>query len=225
MSVVSILRNARIPSGWLAALSVVFVCLPWVVIQFIPGDTMEPYEFRASLHRELGRSTSGQLVYWQADAEEGDAPGDTIVLAFDRSYTRGFVDSTAVQGASAWFEGGLMTPEVFYGEQYLFYGLPQVYVRQVKSGFLWPDQWTELRLLYLSPLQTLAAPIQVLFLVRAEEFTIRSFSVLIARCMILGGAGWAIVADRLRGRRLAFVLLIYAILAVLLTIPILGDLY
>jgi hypothetical protein len=219
------LHNARIPSRWLATLFVVFLGLPWVVIQFIPGDSIEPFEFRAVLHHELGRSANGQLTYWQTDVHEGDAPGATIVLAFDRNYTRGFTDSTAVPGASVWFQGGPMTPEVFYGEQYLFYGLPQVYVRQVKTGLLWPDQWTELRVLYLSPLETLAAPMQALFLVRAEECTIRLFSVLLARCILLGGAGWAILVDRLRGRSAAFALLVYAIVAMLLTIPILGDLY
>jgi hypothetical protein len=219
------LRNVRIPSRLLLVLAIVFVCLPWAIIQFSPDDAGDAYVFEARLQRELGRSANGQLRYWQAEVQGGCAPGTAIVLAFDRSYTRGVDATRATDGATAWFAGGVMTPEVFYGEQYLFYGLPQVYVRQVKTGLLWPDQWTELRILYLSPLETLAAPVQALFIVRAEEFTIRTFMVLLTRCTLIAGAAWAIVAGRLRRRRLAAVLLIYAILAILLTIPILGDLY
>jgi len=225
MNVVSPLRTSRIRSRWLAALAVVFVCLPWAIIQFIPSDAIDAYVFEARLEHELGRSSNGQLEYWQAEVQAGDAPGAAIVLAFDRSYTRGFADTSTVQGVSVWFEGGLMTPEVFYGEQYLFYGLPQVYVRQVKSGLLWPDQWTELRVLYLAPPATLAAPIQAVMLIRAEEFTAMLFAVLIARSILVVAAGWVTVSGRLRGRRLACVLLLYAILAVLLTIPVLAELY
>jgi len=118
-----------------------------------------------------------------------------------------------------------MTPEVFYGEQYLFFGLQQVYVRQVKSGLLWPDQWTGMRVLYLSPLENLVAPLQIPFLIRSDSFTWRTLAMLLARCVLLGTTIALVAKKKLRGDRLAVALFLFAMAAMLLAMPVLGDLY
>jgi len=209
----------------LALLAATFLALPLLIVQVMPTDTPEAFAFRGVLSEELGRAAGDKLVYYRVEVVEGTAPGSTISVALDRDYTRGLAASALRPGAKSWFQGGLMTPEVFYGEQYLFFGLPQVYVRQVKTGLLWPDQWTGLRVLYLSPVETLAAPLQLPFLVRSDSFTFRTFAILLARCALVAGVIVLAVRRRLKGAPLAIALLAYSIVAVLLTTPILFDLY
>jgi len=209
----------------LALLATVLLALPLIIVQVMPTDTPEAFVFRGVLGEELGRAAGDKLVYYRVEVVEGAAPGSTIAVALDRDYTRGLAASELRAGARSWFQGGLMTPEVFYGEQYLFFGLPQVYVRQVKTGLLWPDQRTELRVLYFSPLETLAAPLQLPFLLRSDSFTYRTFAVLLARCALVAGTIVLAVRRRLKGPPLAIALLSYSIVAVLLTTPILFDLY
>ena len=219
----SIGRSHIVPA--LLLLTAASLVLPLVVVQAMPTDTHEQFIFRAVLSEELGRATGDKLVYYKVQVMEGEAPGATVSLALDRDYTRGLDQAAMQPGVESWFQGGLMTPEVFYGEQYLFFDLPQVYVRQVKTGLMWPDQWTELRILYFSPLETLAAPLQLPFLIRSDSFTRKTFAVLLARCALLAGTIVLVMRRRLKGAPLALALLAYAIAAVLLTLPILFDLY
>ena len=208
-------------------LAVLVLLLPVLVVRLIPTDTHEPFVFRAMLTEHLAQSDSGKLQYFRANVVDGNAPASSIVVALDRAYTRGYQPALTSASTAAWFQGSLMTPDIFYGEQYLFFGLPQVYTRQVKTGLLWPDQWTELRVLYLSPVATLAAPIQIPFLIRSDSFTYTILAVLVARSILVGLAVYAVIRSRRsprRGTTLAL-LELYALFAMLITIPILGDLF
>lgn len=199
--------------------------IPLVIVHIIPTDTVEPFVFDARLTAMLAESGGGKLQYYRADVLDGSAPASTVVVALDRAYSRGYDPETTSVGLTAWMQGSLMTPDIYYGEQYLFFDRPQVYVRQVKTGLLWPDQWSELRVLYLSPVETLAAPIQIPFLVRSDSFTYRIFAVLIARCVLLLSTIVVLVRRRLKGGPLIAALLVYALLAIGVTVPILGHLY
>lgn len=209
----------------LALLAALSVLVPLAIVYAMPSDTVEPFVFRARVTEDLGKSTNGQLQYHRIEVVDGDAPAHVIAIALDHSYSRGLTPADVVPGFEAWFQGGLMTPDVFYGEQYRFFGLPQVYVRQVKSGLLWPDQWSELRVLYLSPFETLAAPVQIPFILRSDDLTPQILVVLLGRCALIAITVALIVRRRLRGNALAVALLAYALAAILLTTPILGDLY
>ena len=206
-------------------LAVLLFLGPLATVQLIPTDTTEPYVFRARIAAYLGESSNSQILYFRADTLDDAAPAQALVIALDRSYSRGMNPSHVVPGFEAWFQGGPMTPDIFYGEQYLFFGLPQIYVRQVKSGLLWPDQWSELRVLYLSPAETLAAPVQIPFLLRSDGVTLRVIAVMLARCALIAATAVTIFRRRLRGSMLLAALLCYALAAMLLTVPILGDLY
>lgn len=206
-------------------LAIVLVLLPLVLVHLSPTDTVEPFVFRAQLSEMVGQSENGQLSYYKSNVLEGSAPAAIIVVALDRSYSRGYEPLSTAPGRTVWMQGGLMTPDVFYGEQYLFFGLSQVYVRQVKTGLLWPDQWSGLRVLYLSPAETLAAPMQLPFLVRSDSFAYGLLAVLVARCLLIASTAYVVVRKRLRAGRLVAAIMAYAVMAMLLTIPILGDMY
>ena len=208
-----------------AVLLLLFIVLPLFIVQLIPTDSPEPHVFKAVIGDELGRSTNDQLVYFSAEGLEGSYPARDMAVALDRAYTRGASPEDFVPGDAAWFQGGLMTPEVFYGEQYLFFGKPEVYVRQVKSGILWPDQVTELRILYLSPLTTLAAPVQLPFFVRSEEMTGLVLAVLLARLALVIVLAVVIIRRARRKEDVLAPVLVFAVVAVLLTVLILGNLY
>jgi len=218
-------RSTGQPRGRLAALACAVLLLPLLLVQLVPSDTVEEYVFRALPSEEMGRSASGQLSYYRVDVLEGAAPATSVVVALDRNYSRGYTPDSVSSGSPCWFQGSLMTREVFYGEQYLFFGLPQVYVRQVRTGVLWPDQWTGMRVLYLSPLETLAAPLQLPFLLRSDSFTWRLLAVLLVRLAMLGVLIALAVKKRLGGVRLPIALLLFAMASMLVTMPVLGDLY
>ncbi len=217
-------RSSRWSVRWSLLLALVFVLLPPIIVQFIPTDSPEEFVFRARISESLGQSANAQLQYYRVDVTESAELPHVAVVALDRSYSRGYQPPIPIN-LHAWFQGGLMTPDVFYGEQYLFFGLTQVYVRQVKTGILWPDQWSGLRVLYLSPLQTIAAPLQVVALMRSDSFTYRIMAVLLARSLLLASALWFAIRARSINKHLTVVALAYAVSAVVLTIPILGHLY
>lgn len=217
-------RTRRRPLLAAVLLSLIIV-LPLVIVQLIPTDSPEPHVFKAAVGHELGRSTSDQLVYFSVEAVEGTFPATDMAVAIDRAYTRGASPEEVAGGGTLWFQGSLMTPEVFYGAQYVFFGKPQVYVRQVKAGVLWPDQVTELRVLYLSPFATLAAPVQLPFLVRSEEMTGAVLAVFLARLALVIVLAVLIILRARKKEDVLLPVLAFAVLAILITVLILGDLY
>ena len=212
-------------SAHLSAMAVIAVLLPLILVQLIPASSSAPYVFRATLAQHLGQSSNEQLQFYEAQVAQGTAPADTLVVALDRNYTRGLDDTTTATGATHWFEGSLMTPEVFYGEQYLFFGMEQVYVSQVRTAHLWPNQKTELRILYLSPLTTALAPVQIPSLLQSDSLSARLMGTLLARCALLIATIIFVVRRRHDTVLVLPGLLIYAVVAMLLTLPILTDLY
>jgi hypothetical protein len=199
--------------------------IPLVIVQVMPTDSPEPYLFKARFEGHLGTSSNGSLTYHQVSVLEGEAPASTVVVALDRNYTRGLCADITSPGAESWLQGSLMTREVYYGEQYLFFGPPQIYVRQLKSGMLWPDQTKELSILYLSPLSTIFAPIQIPFLLRSDGLSARTIGTLLARCALLIATIIFVLRRRNETAPVLSGLLTYAVVAMLLTLPILADLY
>ena len=116
-----------------------------------------------------------------------------------------------------------MTPDVFYGDQYLFFGYQQLYVSQVKSTLLWPSQIDRLKTLYLSPLVTVASVVWVWMLPFAEEYSLSSWLLVIARFVLLCAAVAAALVWRRKRHAwmpgLVWVVGVYALLAVILAIP------
>ncbi len=167
------------------ALVLAAALIPLVAVQVIPTDSPEPYLFKARFEDHLGTSSNESLSYHEVSVLQGKAPTTTIVVALDRNYTRGLSPDITSTGTESWMQGSLMTREVYYGEQYLFFGPPQIYVRQLKSGVLWPDQATELRILYVSPVTTVLAPIQLPLQLRSESLSARTVGTLLARCALL----------------------------------------
>ncbi|MFW6102740.1 MAG: hypothetical protein ACOC7M_00435 [Chloroflexota bacterium] len=208
-----------------AALVAVIIVLPLVIVQLIPTDAPMEHVFQAAVQEELGRSSDSKLVYYSVDALQGSYPANDLVIAIDRAYTRGAAPEDIQTGGTYWFQGSIMTPEVFYGEQYLFFDRPQVYTRQVKAGIMWPDQWNGLRELYLSPVTALAAPIQLPLLVRSEEMSALSMAVLLARLALIILLVVLVVRRLRRKQDILVPLLLYAVAAILVTVPILTDLY
>jgi len=209
----------------LATLALAAAFLPLLLVQIVPSDTVDQYGFKAEVVQTLGDSGNGQLQYFRAVVLTGMAPDDVLVTALDRNYSRGYTPGSIAPESTCWFKGDLMMPDVFYGEQYLFFDTPQVYVRQVKTGLLWPDQWTGMRVLYLSPLATLAAPVQLPFLLQSDSFTWRMLAVLAARCIVLGTVIALAAKKTLRGADLPMALFVLILVSMLVTMPVLRDLY
>ena len=207
------------------AMVIAAVVLPLCVVLPRPAHKVSEYVFEAELEEFLGESTNGQLTYFAASTLHGDAPAESVVLSFDKAYTRGSTPTEFKIGSSYWVEGSLMTPEVYFGEQYIFYGPPQLYLRQIKTGALWPDQVTELRVLYLSPLSTLAAPIQLPLLFRSDSLSARIVIALVLRCILVAAVlVWSVRRRRSRAS-VTVALSLYALVAIVLSLPVLGDLY
>ena len=75
-------------------------------------------------------------------------------MTLDHGYTAGIGSAAASSaespgthplGGPFWLHGTLMDRETYFGEQYLFFGYPQLYVDQVKAGLFWPSQLKRMR--------------------------------------------------------------------------------
>lgn len=124
-------------------LTVAVFLYPLLVVQIIPTDSPEPYVFKARFNELLGETMNGKLRYYMVEHLDGISPSPEFVVTVDLGYSRGASKEKIGEGRELWMQGSLMTPEIYYGEQYLFFDLPQIYVRQIKKGVLWPDQLTD----------------------------------------------------------------------------------
>ncbi|MBN1630976.1 MAG: hypothetical protein JW990_14530 [Thermoleophilia bacterium] len=164
---------------------VAFAVLPLVIVAVTPGLDDEAFVSRAEVGSRLAETMSGKLEFLLVDALEGRAPADRFVITVDHGYTAGLTDAL---GEAFWLEGSLMNRDTFFGEQYLFFGYPQLYVSQVRAGVWWPRQVERLRSLYLAPLSAAASVYLVGAMPFMEEYSPGSYGLVVARFVLLLGA-------------------------------------
>jgi hypothetical protein len=205
-------------------LFIIIIIIPLVVVQVIPTDTPEPYLCKVKIKEDFGNSGGGKLMYYLVQNIEGASPPE-FVAALDTSYTRGLSHVSPTAGKELWIQGSLMTHDVFYGDQYLFFDYPEIYVRQIKERGLWPDQITELRIMYAAPVMNLSAIATVWIFPFIEEFRPTTFTILIAQAAVVVAATVLLVKRRKKKGHVALVILSYVVIMILLTIPLLTDLY
>ena len=206
-------------------LTVAILLFPLVFVQIVPTDSPEPYIFQARFNELLGETMCGKLRYYSVESIDGISPSPEFVVTIDLDYSRGSSTESIEKDRELWMQGSLMTPEIYFGEQYLFFDLPQLYIRQIKNSILWPDQLTELRILYLSPVNSLLSPIQLPFYLISEEFSLVGFLVLIGKTAIVVSTGYLAMKNRTEWRFVIKIMLTYALLAIIFTVPVLTDLY
>jgi len=206
-------------------LTVAILLFPLVFVQIVPTDSPEPYIFQARFNELLGETMCGKLRYYSVESIDGISPSPEFVVTIDLDYSRGSSTESIEKDRELWMQGSLMTPEIYFGEQYLFFDLPQLYIRQIKNSILWPDQLTELRILYLSPVNSLLSPIQLPFYLISEEFSLVGFLVLIGKTAIVVSTGYLSMKNRTEWRSVIKIMLTYALLAIIFTVPVLTDLY
>ena len=206
-------------------LTVAILLFPLVFVQIVPTDSPEPYIFQAKFNELLGETMGGKLRYYSVESIDGISPSPEFVVTIDLDYSRGSSTESIEKDRELWMQGSLMTPEIYFGEQYLFFDLPQLYIRQIKNSILWPDQLTELRILYLSPVNSLLSPIQLPFYLFSEEFSLVGFLVLIGKTAIVVSTGYLSMKNRTEWRSVIKIMLTYALLAIIFTVPVLTDLY
>ena len=209
-----------------------FMALPLVVVAASPGGDDEAFVCRAEVESRLAETLEGKLEFLLVNALAGRPPAERFVVTIDHGYTGGVDENLGEASADAsetavghvlWLQGSLMDRDTYFGEQYLFFGYPQLYVSQVKSGLLWPSQVERLKSLYFSPV---AAPASI-YLVGAfpfmEEYSGGTWALIIARLVLVLAAVAAAVAYRKRRRRwtpgLIWVVGAYVLIAIGLAVP------
>ena len=216
-------RNLVFSSLMLACL-----VLPLVTVQFTLKDIEtdpQSYMFEAQISEKLDETLNGHLQYFRVELLEGEAPASEFVVLIDRTYTRGYSNIKLELNQEFWGLGNLMTPEIYFGGQYLFFGLPQLHVWQIKGTIFWPDQGTELKLLYRAPIASLLAPMLVVFYPTVEEFTLSNYVAILAQTIVLAATIVLLIKNRQDKERIIEILLLYVFLTLIFTIPLLKDLY
>jgi hypothetical protein len=207
-------------AGWLLAAVpfVLFILLPVLIVPLVSGPEDDAFAAQVEVVEELGTTQEGKLQFSLVRLVDGPGPAEQFVVTLDVGYTQG-ASGHLRPGDVLWVDGTLMDPETYFGEQYLFFGYPQLYLSQVKTGPWWPSQASDLRALYLSPV----VPVTSLFLVWIfpfmEEFEIGVWLRMIARVAVVVGAVILAVRWRKRPARLVAVIGTYLVVAVLLTLP------
>jgi len=230
-----------LPAAWglAAAFLVAFIVVPLIVVFFARGIDPNDFVCTVQVKERLGESLGGRLEFLLVGTLDGRSPADQFVATLDHGYTEGIVLAPADDGAQGELtsaeipetpvgsvfslDGALMTPDVFYGEQYLFFGWPQVYASQVKTTLLWPSQIHRLEELYLSPFVTVASVYWVWMLPFAEEYSVSSWLLVIARFVLLCAAIAAALVWRRKRQAwtpgIIWVAGVYVLLAIVLAVP------
>jgi hypothetical protein len=193
----------RARASWRLAVAflVAFAVLPVIVVFIANGTDRDAFVCRVTVKEPLGATLGGKLEFLLVDTLDGRPPAKEFVVTLDHGYTRGIagapsppVGSTRTEsvdlprtpvGTTFSLEGTLMDRDVFYGDQYLFFGYPQLYVSQVKAGLLWPSQIGRLGRLYLTPFVSLVSVCWVWMLPFAEEYSLSSWLLGIGRFVLV----------------------------------------
>lgn len=131
---------------------------------------------------------------------EGEAPATEVVILVSSGLTRGQSNVVFQPDQEFWGHGWLMDPEKYTGEQYLFFGQPQVYLWQIKGSMYWPDQVIALKLLYQAPIARLTAFYYVVVFPFMDEFTIRNYVAFIAQTILIIATGILLIKKASRQR-------------------------
>jgi hypothetical protein len=107
--------------------------------------------------------------------------------------------------------------------RHLFFGYPQLYVSQVRSGPLWPTQVEALRTLYLAPFTPVLSVAAVWVSPFTEEFTAGAWLLMLARFAAVVAAVVLIAMWRRRPFRAVLVVGAYVPLTVGLAAAGLGN--
>jgi len=201
------------------------LAVPLVMVQVIPTDTPQPYVFKARILEKLNEILERKIQYFLVERLEGTAPAIEFVVLIDRAYTRGYSNVKLEPNQEFWAQGSLMIPDDCCGKPFLFFEQPQIYVRQIKGLVFWPDQSTELKLLYQAPITRLITPVFVVLFPFMEEFTLRSYLSVIAQTVIIVATIVLLIKNRDKKENIVIILLVYTLLTMVVTIPVLTDLY
>jgi len=197
--------------------------LPLIIVHVYPTDSPQTYVFEGRVIEKLGETPEGKLRYYLVKHIQGNVPAEEFVVTVDDSYTRGGQSPDYV-GSSIWMMGDLMKPEEYYGDQYLFYEKPQIYVSQVRTGWLWPDQVSGLTILYGSPATSLLAPL-ILLMNFSGDVPILSLRILGFKSILIAVTVYLMDRCRKKVGYRTMIVIGYCILAILSTAITLGDLY
>lgn len=203
--------------------SLVVLIVPLIIIQVIPTDNPQSYVFKVRISSKLDETANGHHQYFFVEWLDGDEMAPAFVVLIDSAYTRGRFNVVLERNQEFWGQGNLIKPGEGLDLPYM--SMPQYYVRQIKGSILWPDQGTELKLLYLAPILRLTDPPFVVLFPFMEEFTIRTYLVLIVQTIVIITTGYLLVKNRHKTGNQILIMLVYILLTMVLTIPRLTDLY
>jgi hypothetical protein len=207
-----------------------FIVLPLIVVSASPGLDDDAFATMAKVQSRLAETLDGKLEFFLVSRSDGRAPADRFVVTIDHGYTTGIGsapgtsdDPGLIPGELVWLQGSLMDRETYFGEQYLFFGYPQLYVSQARSGLLWPSQEERLGRMYLSPVTGVGSLYVVWVYPFIEEYSLGTWLLWIGRLVLLVAAIAGIVFWRRKTPRripgLVALVGLYALLSVVITIP------
>ena len=180
-------------------LTLAYLLIPVITIIIIPTDTPQPYMYEAEIIEKLGETMGGKLRYYHVSTIQGTSLDTEFVAAIDEDYTRGAVAVSLADGEKVWMQGDIMTPEIFYGDQYL-------------------------PLLYGSPATTLLAPVSTVIAL-LEGVPGLVLAVYAFKSVLLAASGYYMLKYRSNEQQVILVFGVYCVLAMVSSIPILGELY
>ena len=211
-----------------AGFLVAFAAVPLGLVAARPGVDADAFVCKIEVQSRVAETLQGKLEFFLVQGVDGRPPADRFVVAIDHGYTAGVEDApastpTSAPGRTFWLQGSLMDKDTYYGEQYLFFGYPQLYVSQVKSGSLWPSQVERLESLYPAPFIALGSVYLVWAYPFMEEYSLVSWLLIMARFLLLCVAAAVAVCWRKRDSRwtpgLMWVVGVYALLVIALAVP------
>lgn len=218
--------NRSIRNIVISCLILAIVVVPLVAIQTTPIDDPLAYEFKVRIREKLGETENGRLQYFLVDQLEGKALDAEFVVMVDSSVTRGLSNIELGPHQEFWGFGGLMSKLDYFGDQYLFFDRPQIYVVQIRGTLFWPTQITELKQFYWAPfINVVRAPVLTVLFPGMEEFELSTYLALIVQTIVLAATIVLVIKNRKDKWTVLAILLTYALLVIVFTIPYVKDLY
>jgi len=193
---------------------------PFFIVSTVQKEEPALYTFRAHIIEPLESSYS-VYRYFLAEAVEGTYPDAEVILVINMIHTEGELHTTR-ENNEVWIKGRLLTEDDLCEKHYVYPDHAHIYALQVKTSILWPDQIALLKALYKSPVATLPVPSYILFYLLLENpssHTPQTFFILLVKTLLMYVTIFLVIAHRTKKWNLLLILLIYTLLAMILTVP------
>ena len=232
----------KLQNKMIVILCIIVLTFPIVIVQVIQTPSQNAQIFNFTIKEKLNETYVGdlkinKLQYFLGDCIAGTGPYKVkcseknkieMVILIEEGYTKGIKNADLTPNHSLWGKGNKMNPDVYFGDQYLFFerngtSITNMIVYEIKGLLFWPNQEEKIMRFYYSPIINIAYSLGIIFFPLIDETGSNEgsilFSAFVVQAILLILCIYLLTKKCNSKKSVVIVLLVYSLISMILTIP------